>query len=113
MSPKLSALRPTGRPASEFPGADPVPTYCFAVHAAVDPGVMPRVIGLFAKRSLVPSRWHSDVGGPKGDELVIDIQVAGLTPGESDYIARCLLQLVHVRSVLTSVKGAVAIRRTA
>jgi hypothetical protein len=105
MSPQNPGLRPSTTPAAEA-----VSTYCFAVHAAADPGVMPRVMELFAKRNLVPSRWHSDLtgfgGGLKGDELVIDIQVTGLTPDESDYIARCLRQQVYVQSVLTSVKEA-------
>jgi hypothetical protein len=107
MSPQNPGLRPSTTPAAEA-----VSTYCFAVHAAADPGVMPRVMELFAKRNLVPSRWHSDLtgfgGDLKGDELVIDIQVTGLTPGESDYIARCLRQQVYVQSVLTSVKEASA-----
>jgi hypothetical protein len=101
MSPKPSVLRP-----SKFPAADPVPAYCFAVHAAADPGVLPRVMELFAKRNLVPSRWHSDLGGHEADELVIDIQVAGLSAEEGDYVARCLRQQVYVQSVLTSVKDA-------
>lgn len=95
---------------SSAPAAEAVSTYCFAVHAVADPGVMPRVMELFAKRNLVPSRWHSDLtsfgGGPRGDELVIDIQVAGLAPADGDYIARCLRQQVYVQSVLTSVKEA-------
>lgn len=91
------------------PAASAVPAYCFAVHSAADPGVMPRVMELFAKRGLLPSRWHSDLvhgGGAKPDELVIDIQVAGLDAAEGDYIARCLRQQVHVLGVLTSVKSA-------
>lgn len=104
MSFKSSALRP-----SDIPTADAAPTYCFAVQSAADPGVLPRVMELFAKRNLVPSRWHSDVtrfgNGSKADELVIDIQVTGLTAHEGDHIARCLRQQVHVQSVLTSVKG--------
>jgi hypothetical protein len=125
-STKLSALRPPDFPAADaadfpaanfpapnFSGAGPVPTYCFAVQAAAEPGVLPRVMGLFAKRNLVPSRWYSDVTGPQADELVIDIQVVGLTPDESDYIARCLRQQIHVQSVLTSVKDAASICRTA
>lgn len=97
----------TQRPSNAPPAA--LPTHCFAVHAAAEPGVMPRVMALFAKRNLVPSRWHSDLAGFSGgraDELVIDIQVAGLTGDESDYIARCLRQQVGVMSVLTSVKSA-------
>lgn len=97
------------RPSPSRPAAEALPTYCFAVQAAADPGVLPRVMELFAKRNLVPSRWHSDLarlGGQRGDELLIDIQVAGLAADEGDYIARCLRQQVYVQSVLTSVKQA-------
>ena len=60
---------------SEYPH-----TACFSVHAGVDPAVMSRVMGQFAKRGLVPSQWHSTVAGPRGDELHIDLQVRGLRP---------------------------------
>jgi hypothetical protein len=69
---------------------------------------MPRVLELFAKRNLVPARWVSDVGGPDGRELSIDLQVEGLTPELTDYIARCLRQVWGVRTVLTSEKGQAA-----
>lgn len=77
---------------------------CFAIHAEAAPGVMPRVLELFAKRNLVPSRWHSDRVGPGGRELAIDLQVQDLTPELTDYIARCLRQLHDVEAVLTSEK---------
>ena len=66
---------------------------------------MPRVLELFAKRGLVPRRWVSDVTGPGGRELSIDVQVAGLTPEAQAYIARCLRQIWGVAVVLTSEKG--------
>ena len=81
-------------------------TYCFSVQAETDPGVMPRVLHLFAKRNLVPKRWVSQVTGPGGRELSIDIQVDGLTPQTGDYMARCLRQLQYVQVVLTSQKPA-------
>ena len=77
---------------------------CFAIHAEAAPGVMPRVLELFAKRNLVPQRWVSDVGGPQGRELAIDLQVSGLTPEVVDYMARCLRGLHYVDRVLTSEK---------
>ncbi len=80
-------------------------TACFYVHAVAEPGVMPRVLALFAKRGLVPAAWHSMLGGARSDELHIDIQVAGMATAESDYIARCLRQLAYVETVLTSEKG--------
>jgi hypothetical protein len=64
---------------------------------------MPRVLEPFAKRGLVPSRWHA-VCGTGGDELVIDIQVAGLEPALVELIAAGLRQIVGVESVLTSEK---------
>ncbi|MEX2200128.1 MAG: hypothetical protein WD711_01940 [Dongiaceae bacterium] len=93
---------------------------CFAVQADADPGILPRVLGLFAKRSLVPDRLtgHRGLreGGPAGDdrggqcgadshELAIDVQVAGLDAAETDYLARCLRQIPGVVAVLTAEKA--------
>lgn len=76
---------------------------CFSVHAATDPSVMPRVLEVFAKRGLVPSRWYSTLDGTRGEELHIDIQIADLEPGMGDRLAQSLRQLVCVETVLTSV----------
>ena len=84
--------------------AETRPTACFAVHAAAEPGVMPRVLELFAKRGLVPSAWHSSVGGAAEDELTIDIQVKGMEGELATYVAACLRQLPFVEVVLTSEK---------
>lgn len=78
---------------------------CFSILAEAEPGVMPRVLELFAKRNLVPRRWHSDRTGPGGRELAIVLQVDGMTPELTDYVARCLRQLHYVDSVLTSEKA--------
>src|SRR3954467_15582158 len=79
-------------------------TACYSVHAAAEPGVMPRVLELFAKRGLVPSAWHSSVGGPTEDELTIDIQVKQMETELATYVAACLRQLPFVEVVLTSEK---------
>ena len=78
--------------------------YCFSILAEAEPGVMPRVLELFARRGLTPTRWHSDVVGARGQELSIDIQVHGLDLAAGDYIARCLRQVYQVETVLTSQK---------
>jgi acetolactate synthase small subunit len=80
------------------------PTACFAVQARAEPGAMPRVLELFAKRGLVPSQWHSALAGPAHDELHIDIQVEGMARELAEYVARCLRQLPDVAIVLTSEK---------
>lgn len=92
----------TTRPASQ---ARREPVFCFAIQAEAEPGVMPRVLELFAKRGLVPLRWHADRIGPARDELAIDMQVTGLDRPVCDYIARCLRQVQGVEAVLTSEKG--------
>jgi hypothetical protein len=83
-------------------------TACFSVHARAEPGLMPRVLELFAKRGLVPSSWHSATGGPFVDgqqsELTIDIQMRGLAPETADFIAARLRQIPDVELVLTSQK---------
>jgi hypothetical protein len=86
------------------PAASVAFVYCFSILAEAEPGVMPRVLELFAKRGLTPTRWHSDVTGPSRDGLAIDIQVDGLDVATGDYIARCLRQVFQVETVLTSQK---------
>ncbi|HKF74213.1 MAG TPA: hypothetical protein VKB68_20855 [Stellaceae bacterium] len=77
-------------------------THCFSVHAAAEPGVMPRVLELFAKRALVPSSWTSRVGAEQ--DLVIDIQMVGMSTEVADYVTRCLRQITGVQVVLASRK---------
>src|SRR5437763_14557715 len=79
-------------------------TACFSVHGRAQPGTMPRVLALFAKRGLVPSRWHSIVEGARRDALTIDIQIEGMARELADYIAPCLRQIADVEVVLTSRK---------
>src|SRR5689334_25367784 len=74
-------------------------TIFFSVQAAAEPGVMPRVLELFAKRGLVPQKWHSTVSGTA---LAIDVQTGELGRDTADYIARCMRQIAGVDAVLTS-----------
>ena len=103
--PSSRSLRPEAVPAA------PPPIFCFSIQAAAEPGVMPRVLELFAKRNLVPARWVSHVQAPGqgpaqgAGELTIDLQVSGLDPDLTGYLARCLEQIADVRAVLTSEKA--------
>jgi acetolactate synthase small subunit len=72
---------------------------CFSVQARAEPGVMPRVVELFAKRGLIPQKWHSTASG---SVLAIDVQIDGLDRDLCDYIARCMRQITDVETVLTS-----------
>lgn len=78
-------------------------TACFSVTAEAEPGVMPRVLELFAKRGLVPSLWHSRVA-PTG-ELTIDVQMDGMETPLARQIAKSLRQIWGVATVLTAEKG--------
>ena len=99
-----STVRASNAPA---PSVRPEPVTCFSIRAQAEPGVMPRVLEVFAKRSLVPLRWHADrVGGTAdSEELAIDLQVAGLSPEKGAFLARCLRQIWGVETVLTAEKG--------
>lgn len=83
--------------------ADPnfAKTAFFSVHARAEPGVMPRVLELFAKRGLVPSFWHSIVSGNDQARLSIEIRMSGLGRDLAEYIAACLRQIASVEAVLT------------
>ena len=80
------------------------PTACFSINAEADPGVMPRVLEVFAKRGLVPSFWTSRVSAEK--DLTIDVQMRGMQADLAEHFARNLRQIVGVEVVLTSEKRA-------
>lgn len=75
---------------------------CFSVVALPDPGVMPRVLELFAKRGLVPDRWVSQVTADAAPRLEIDIQASGLDEATAAYLGRCMGQIALVERVLIS-----------
>jgi acetolactate synthase small subunit len=77
-----------------------VNTSRFSLHANAEPGVMPRVLELFAKRGLTPDCWHSVVVRP-GMTLSIDIEVAGLQRDTVEYVANCMRQIAGIELVLT------------
>jgi acetolactate synthase small subunit len=77
---------------------------CYAVEGAADPGLLPRVLELFVKRGLVPDRCFAQCHGRQGDQLLIDLQIAGLDAQSADNIARALRQIPMVTAVLTSDK---------
>lgn len=75
---------------------------CFSVFAAAEPCTLPRVLEVFAVFSLVPSRCHS--ARTDDDQLVIDLQVEGLTEGQAPSLTKRLGRIVSVTGVLWSEK---------
>lgn len=84
------------------PYAGRLPTACFSVLAEAEPGIMPRVMALFAKRGLLPDYWCSRVSD---GELTVDLQIMGMERDTAAYIAACFRQVPGVRTVLTSEKS--------
>ncbi len=89
---------------SAVPQCQPSYTACFAVHAAVDPSVLPRVLAVFARRGLVPTTIHSTVCGAGDEGIQIDLQMAGVDDELTVRLAESLRQIVGVSCVLTADK---------
>ena len=100
------ASRSSPHPRASFAPLPAAETHCFAIRAAAAPGILPRLMELFAKRNLVPTKWHSAVIGQNGEDLQVDIQMEGIEAELAAYVARCLRQIYGVDSVLTSTKTA-------
>ena len=73
----------------------------FSIHARAEPGVMPRLAELFAKRGLVPECWHSATVAA-GADLAIDIEIAGLGRDTVEYVASCMRGIIGVELVLVA-----------
>lgn len=76
--------------------------FCFSIELIPEPGALARVFEQFAKRGLLPTRWHSDV--VEADLMQVDIQMADLPADVGKSIARCLGGIVGVNHVLTASK---------
>jgi acetolactate synthase small subunit len=98
MSVSLSSAAQAAAEPDEAPA-----TFRYSLLARPEPGVMPRVAELFAKRGLVPLTWHSTTSA---SALAIEVQIGGLDHEVADYIARCMRQIVGVDAVLTSERRA-------
>ncbi len=67
---------------------------------------MPRVLELFAKRGLVPARFHADATDAGSGGIEIDVQVTGLDNAAADHVAASLRGLFDVERVLVATKQA-------
>lgn len=74
-------------------------TACFSVSALAAPGVLPRILGYFAKRGLVPDRFDARRAG---DSLTVDVRVSDMDQETARYIARCLERIFEVERTLVS-----------
>jgi len=75
---------------------------CFSVFTAADPSVLLRVLEVFSLFGVIPERCHSALLEADQDQLVIDIQAAGLPPGQAAQLVRRLDRVITVTQVLHS-----------
>lgn len=101
MSMPASATLPASQPTADTRPYDPTRRVAFALRADADPGVLPRVLELFAKRGLVPATFHADHMADD-DTLAVEVEVTGMARAESDHVANCLRQIPGVTLVLAS-----------
>ena len=82
-------------------------TACFSVQAESDPGVLPRLLEVIAKRGLTPSRVHATTlsTGANSPRLTIDLQVGGVDKDLQDVMAATRGQIHEVDRVLTARKA--------
>ncbi len=79
-------------------------TFCFSVHADSDVSVLPGVVGILAKRSLIPERLVSTLFRHGEGELHVDFQVEGLNQATAELLAKAMRRLVCTHVVLTAEK---------
>ncbi len=86
----------------------PNPTTCFFVQAEAEPGTLPRLLELFAKRGVVPCRVHAHVAHAalpaRHERQHIDLETASLSAKEAGCVAEAMRQIPTVELVLTSAK---------
>ena len=80
----------------------PNPTTCFFVQSEAEPGTLPRLLELFAKRGVVPDRVHCHVGHQERQH--VDLETCALTEFEASCVAEAMRQIPTVDLVLTSAK---------
>jgi hypothetical protein len=73
--------------------------FCLSLRSHAEIGVMARVVQALARRSLLPSRWHSVEAG---EQLLMDLHIPEISAEEGELLAAALGQIVGVEEVLTS-----------
>lgn len=80
------------------------PVHCYSVRGVADPGLMPRIMELWAKRGLMPERWHGVRDGVDGRDVYIDIETSELEPALAMQVAEAMRCVFGVTQVLVSEK---------
>lgn len=83
-------------------------TQCFSVQAMADPGTLPRVLEVFAKRGLIPAQVHASRPAGARDGLVVDVHLDNADAEQARLIAQEIRRQFCVDAVLVAEKQAPA-----
>ena len=78
--------------------------HCFSVRAVADSGMMPRLMELWAKRGLMPDRWHGVREETSGTYVDIDIESGDVDQALAAQMAAAMREIFGVAQVLLSEK---------
>ena len=71
----------------------------FSISARVDPQTLPRLVGGFAQRAIVPHEMTMQIAG---DTMRVDVAVSDLPPAQANVIAAKLRALFAVTAVVSA-----------
>lgn len=95
-----------------YPHTEPVnranAVHCFSVRGIADPGMMPRLMELWAKRGLVPDRWYGARSGVSGTYVDVDIESREIDRALACQMAEAMRAVFGVSQVLLSEKRVAA-----
>ncbi len=80
------------------------PTQCFSVQALADPGTLPRVVEVFAKRGLIPGRIHASRTSTPKEGLIVEVHLEDADAEQARLIAQELRRQFCVEAVLVTEK---------
>lgn len=81
---------------------------CFSIFSAADPSALLRILEAVSLLGVLPSRCHSAPLETDPDQLVVDLQIAGLPSERAQQLAKRLERVITVTHVLYSQKHCAA-----
>ena len=99
-SPAFSPVPPPKAPRKRKAQA----TQCFSVQALADPGTLPRVVEVFAKRGLIPGHINASRTSTPKEGLVVEVHLDDADAEQARLIAQELRRQFCVEAVLVAEK---------
>jgi hypothetical protein len=80
------------------------PVYCFSVTVKADPGLMLRIMELWAKRGLVPDRWHGEKSEMETGDVRLYIETSDFDFAAARHVAESIRGVFGVTQVVVCEK---------